>query len=162
MNRNHNTTTNQNNVAAFPRAPEAHQKSVEIQDLAAIFGEPIGTYTRQQAIDDGFLIDVSHTAKEAGIRFPVAITSTAWADCVEWTDADSKRQTYQDESGRLWDVLFMLGLAARRGGSEIRYQFYRVPRGGRGTRPRLTKLKAICGPGDDFQPVITVMTTDEE
>jgi hypothetical protein len=69
-------------------------------DLTEIFGEPIHPYTRAQAIDDGYLIDVSETAREAGFRLPVAITRSTWADCIEWTDADSKRQTYQDEAGR--------------------------------------------------------------
>jgi len=130
--------------------------------LDPIFGEVISTYTREQAIEDGFLIDVSEVAREAGIRFPVAITRTAWADCVEWAEADSKRQTYQDEAGRLWDVLWMAKLAARRGGSEIHFQLYRIPRGGRGQRPRLTTLKAICGPGDQGEPVITIMLPGED
>lgn len=133
-----------------------------LQPLDAIFGEPVHTYTRQQAVDDGYLIDVSVMAREAGITFPVAITQTAWADCVEWTEADCRRQCHQDEAGRLWDVLWMLSRAARRGGSELRYQLYRVPRGGRGIRPRLTALKAICGPGDQGEPVITIMHTDED
>ena len=55
-----------------------------------------------------------------------------------------------------------LKLAARRGGSEIRYQLYRVPRGGRGVKPRLTMLKAICGPGDQGEPVITIMLPGED
>ena len=131
-------------------------------DLAEIFGEVISSYTRTQAIDDGMLIDVSRNAQEAGFSFPVALTRAAWSDCVEWSEADSKRQTHQDESGRLWDVLWMASRAARRGGQEIRFQLYRVPRGGRGTRPRLVTLKAICGPGDDGEPVITIMSPPED
>ena len=130
-------------------------------DLAEIFGEVISSYTRTQAIDDGMLVDVSHVAREAGFSFPVALTRAAWSDCVEWSEADSKRQTYQDESGRLWDVLWMASRAARRGGQEIRFQLYRVPRGGRGMRPRLVTLKAVCGPGDEGEPVITIMLPTE-
>lgn len=143
-----------------PKLTTAHAQA--LQPLDEVFGKPIHTYTRQQAIDDGHLIDVSGMAREAGITFPVAITRTAWADCVEWGEADSKRQCHQDEGGRLWDVLWMLSRAARRGGSEIRYQLYRVPRGGRGIRPRLTALKAICGPGDQGEPVITIMLPEED
>ena len=131
-------------------------------DLAEIFGEVISSYTRTQAIDDGMLIDVSRNAQEAGFSFPVALTRAAWSDCVEWSEADSKRQTHQDESGRLWDVLWMASRAARRGGQEIRFQLYRVPRGGRGMRPRLVTLKAICGPGDEGEPVITIMLPLED
>ena len=80
-------------------------------NLADLFGEPISTYSRQQAVDDEVLIDVTHTATEAGFRIAVAITAAAWADCVEWTDIDNDRQTYQDQAGRLWDVLWMAGQA---------------------------------------------------
>ncbi len=60
--------------------------------MREIFGEPIHTYTRAQAIEDGQLIDVSTTAREAGIVWPVALTSAAWADCVAWTDETEKRK----------------------------------------------------------------------
>lgn len=136
--------------------------SDEPYSLSDMFGEPISKYSRLQAIDDGALIDVSGTAREAGFVFPVALTRAAWEDCVAWSDEDSRRQTYQDESGRLWDALHMASLSARRGGQEIRYQLYRVPRGGKGAKPRLTALKAICGPDDDGQPCITIMLPDED
>lgn len=131
-------------------------------NLAEVFGETIYTYTRTQAIEDGVLVEVSETAREAGFRIPVAMSRGAWENCVAWSEADSKRQTYQDEAGRLWDVLWMCSLAARRGGQEIRFQLYRVPRGGRAIRPRLTVLKAVCGPGDQGEPVITIMLPSED
>lgn len=144
------------------------QTQTLFQEVSAImretFGEPIHTYTREQAIDDGVLVDVTETAAEAGFRIPVAVTRAAWADCVEWGDVDSKRQTHQDEAGRLWDVLFMAMNAARRGGGRqsLQFQFYRVPRGGRGTRPRLVELVASIGPGDLGEPVITIMLPGED
>ena len=70
------------------------------------FGKVVSVYTRAQALADGVLIDAGAMAREAGFRWPVAITAGAWSDCVTWSDADSQRQTHQDESGRLWDVLF--------------------------------------------------------
>lgn len=132
--------------------------------LVAFFGEPISVYTRAQAIEDGVLVDVSATAREAGIKFPVAMTAEAWSDCVAWSSADNKRKGIaNDEAGRLWDVCFMLARAARRAnGSLIMFQLYRVPRSGRAARPRLVTLKAICGPGDDAAPVITVMRPDQD
>ena len=50
-----------------------------------------------------------------GGRFQVASGTTAavWSDCVAWSDADSEAQVYQDQSGRLWDVLFMSAYAIR-------------------------------------------------
>ena len=44
----------------------------------------------------------------------------------------------------------------------IVFLFYAVPRGGRGTRPRLTTLKCMCGPGDDAEPVLTILTLTED
>jgi hypothetical protein len=37
-------------------------------------------YTRFDAIADGALIDVSAVAREAGIRFPVALTRAVWEE----------------------------------------------------------------------------------
>ncbi len=149
---NHPTT---NDAGSSPCTPEAHQRSG--------FGEAICTYTRAQAIEDGVLVDATETAREAGFRYPVAMTRAAWEDCVSWGDDDSKRQTYQDEAGRLWDVLWMASVAARRNsGAELRFQLYRVPRGGRGVKPRLVVLQMHCGPGDEGEPVITISMLGED
>lgn len=131
-----------------------------VKDMVEIFGEAISTYTRTQAIDDGVLVDVSHMSREAGFLWPVAMTRAAWEDCVAWGEADSKRQTYQDERGRLWDVLWMGGQAARYG--RDRFQLYRIPRGGRGTQARLVALKMHVGPGDEGELVITIMLPGED
>lgn len=140
------------------------QTQAHTPDLIELFGEPISTYTRAQALDDGMLVDVTEMAREAGFRLPVALTRAAFEDCVTWTDEDSKRQTYQDERGRLWDVLWMASIAARRnaGGDCCRFQLYRVPRGGRGVRPRLVTLEMHIGGGDDGEPVITIMQHGED
>jgi hypothetical protein len=159
-----NTMTTTNDAGRCPTPRKLTKEQEGTADLVEIFGEPFSTYTRQQAIDDGFLVDVSDMAREAGFRVPVAMTRTAWADCVEWSEADSKRQTYQDEAGRLWDVLWMTWLAARRAREDgvVRVGLYRVPRGGRGVRPRMAFLKAVIGPGDACEPVITIMLPDED
>ncbi len=62
----------------------------------------IHRYTRADAIRDGVLIDVSAVAREAGIRYPVALTRAVWERCV----AVPPGVLCQDETGRLWDVLF--------------------------------------------------------
>jgi hypothetical protein len=59
---------------------------------------------------DGVLVDVSVTAREAGLRWPVALTGAVWERCV----AVPPGVVYQDEAGRLWDVCWMLACAARR------------------------------------------------
>ncbi|MDH5181131.1 MAG: hypothetical protein OEZ39_14155 [Gammaproteobacteria bacterium] len=131
---------------------------------ADLFGEIIYSYTRAQAIEDGMLVDVSDTACEAGFLWPVAVTSAVWDDCVAWSKDDNKRkEVYQDEAGRLWDVIWMAFDAIRRssGGTQLVYQLYRVPRNGKGIKARLTTLKLVIGPGDDGEPVVTIMLPQE-
>jgi hypothetical protein len=136
-------------------------------DLDAIFDEALAFihgYTRAQALADGVLVDVTETAREAGFRIPVAITAAAWSKTVQWSEVDSERQTHQDEAGRLWDVLWMSYVAARRasGGCRVSVPLQVVPRGGRGRRPRSTALHMVIGPGDEGEPVITLMNPDED
>jgi hypothetical protein len=125
--------------------------------------DPIYSYSRAQAIEDGVLVDVSELAREAGFAVPVALTAAVWADCVEWDEADTRRQVPQDEAGRLWDVLWMGYLAMRRArGSELLFSLYRVPRGGRGRTPRPVALRMTIGPGDSFEPLVMVMMRNED
>ncbi len=138
----------------------SHDRSTE-----SFFGDVISTYTRAQAIEDGVLIDAGNIAQEAGFQWPVAVTSAAWADCVAWSEDDSDKQVHQDESGRLWDVLFMASHAVRTrsgSGDRLLFQLYRVPRDGRSTQAELTTLKLIVGLGDQGEPVITVLLPDED
>lgn len=127
----------------------------------------IFTYTRAQALADGVLIDVSDTAREAGFKIPVALTSAVFEDCVRWTDADIQRRGVQDEAGRLWDVLFMASMAARRPDSRDRssigYELVQIPRFATpSTEPIPVHLKMIIGPGDDGEPVLTILLPHED
>jgi hypothetical protein len=138
------------------------------------FGPALSAYTRAQAIEDGLLIDVSHTAREAGIVWPVAMTCAAWADCVAWDDATETRKGYtgQSESGRLWDVCWLLsrvllraarqGLTAASPAHPMYVELLRIPREGRGVKPRLVHLKFTTGPNDNGRPCITVMMPGED
>ena len=124
------------------------------------FGEVIYAYTLKQAIADGFQVDVSTIAKEAGIRFPVFITRTAFDAYVTVPPNVSG----QDEAGRLWDVVWMLLFAilkAQPGQTRLPFALY-VRNDNRA--PRLVKLVAMCGALDidDPQPAITIMLPDED
>ena len=135
------------------------------QSAESFFGDIISTYTRAQAIEDGVLIDVSSIAKESGFEWPVSMTAGAWADCVVWSDTDSQTQVYQDQSGRLYDVIFMAFQAiclSREAGDRLLFRLYRVPRDGHSMDAELTTLKLIVGPGDSGEPVITIMLVDED
>jgi hypothetical protein len=59
-------------------------------------------------------------------------------------------------------VLFLLRLAAGRsdGGPELRFAVH-VRNDNREGTPQLVRLKAVCGPGDQGEPVVTVMLPEE-
>ena len=116
----------------------------------------IDSYSRADAIEDGVMIDASEMAKEAGLKFPVAITATVWDKYVEVPEGVEG----QDEQGRLWDLLNMLLFAIKRGceGSELLFTVL-VNNDG---EPKPIQLKSICGPGDDADPVITIMLPNED
>ena len=119
-----------------------------------LFGEVIYTYTRAHAVADGSHVDVSKTAQETGIRFPVFLTRAVY-DAYVTVPPDVAGQ---DEAGRLFDIVWMLRFAIRKshsGKSRLPLALY-VRNDNR--RPRLVKLIAICGPldFDDPQPAITV------
>ena len=135
------------------------------QSAESFFGNVISTYTRVQAIEDGVLIDPGAMAKEASFKWPVALTANAWADCVAWNDTDSQQQVHQDQSGRLWDVLYMASHAIRTSkdsGDRLMFQLYRVPRDGHSTEAVLVTLKLIVGPGDTGEPVVTILLPNED
>jgi hypothetical protein len=118
------------------------------------------SYTRADAIRDGFLVDVSATAREAGIRWPVALTRAVWERCVSIPPG----VICQDEAGRLWDVLWLLRWAIRGtgcGAREVRFGVH-VRNDNRERTPPLVRLKAVCGPGDDGAPIVTVMHPEED
>lgn len=121
--------------------------------------EIIFSYTRAEAIADGVLVDVSEMAREAGFKFPVALTRAVYGQYVEVPAGVSG----QDEQGRLWDILNMLRFAAAqsKGESEILFKLYVFVRGD-DRKLRLVSLKSVCGPDDDAAPCITVMMPDED
>ena len=151
----------------------ADQNINPTEALAAVFGEPnqvadgitafgpvIYAYTRKQAVADGVQVDVTKTAQEAGIKFPMFLTRAAY-DAYVTVPPDV---TGQDEAGRLWDVVWMTRFAilrARPGVDRIPVALY-VRNNNRASR--LVKLVAQCGPldMDDPQPAITVMMPDED
>jgi hypothetical protein len=116
----------------------------------------IYSYSRRQAIEDGVLIDVTKMAKEAGFRYPVALTYAAWHQCVRVNPCNK----CQDESGRLWDLLNCLRIAARsESGSYLKFSvLVKQP----DNKMLLVQLKSICGPGDNYEPVVTIMLPNED
>ena len=137
----------------------------EPSSLVDLFGSVIDSYTRAQALADGVLVEADPAlVAETGILLPVALTAAAWADCVAWDTADDQRKnTLQDETGRLWDVLFMASrvMIASPGERRQTIELYRVKREGSGHRPRKVALVVEIGPGDEGEPVLTIMLPHE-
>ena len=144
----------------------------QIADGITAFGDVVYSYTRAQAVADGVQVEVTKTAQEAGIRFPMFLTRTVYDAYVTVPPG----VTAQDEAGRLWDIVWMTRFAilrAKPGVDRIPVALYvrnepdacpvgcakRYPTGA-----KLIKLIATCGPLDldDPQPAITVMMPDED
>lgn len=123
------------------------------------FGEVICSYSRADAHDEGVLIQLSpQLTKEIGIKFPVSVTRAVHERCIEVTPCAEKM--CNDLSGRTWDVLWMLSQAMRKArGSELTFEVYAIYKRNSAS---LHKLKAVCGPGDNGEPVLTVMLPNED
>lgn len=159
-------------------ATTTHQKrkTNEQQARSTVFDHAsiVLSYARAEAIADGVLVDCSDLAREAGWKIPVAMTSAVWEDCVHWTPEDSSRKRcLQDEPGRMWDVVWMAMVAARRHVQLCQVKasldlgrcamvVYRVPRGGTSIEPECVELKIIIDGGDTGQPVATILETLED
>ncbi len=129
--------------------------------MKELFGDVIHVYTRTQAIEDGVLIDVTQTAREAGIRFPVALTAAVWQEYV--VPDEALKNHGQSTEGRLWDVLWMFRFSAGLSSEAvICYQVFFTMLVNQTPEQRLVTLKAVCGPGDHGEPVITIMKSDED
>ena len=139
----------------------------------SIFGEVIYAYTRAQAIDDGVLVDVTKTASEAGFKWPTAMTRAVYDRYVE---VPPELTGQQDIQGRLWDIAYMLWVTVRtnkingdrgefnllvRFPSSMEWQSNESPHA-EGGGLRLVTLKSISGPGDNGEPVITIMLPFED
>jgi hypothetical protein len=125
---------------------------------ANVFGRVIYAYTRAQALADGALVAVSSTAREAGFTVPTAITRGVHA----LVEAEGST-TGQATAGRLWDVLFMARFAARLAGaaSQLTFEVFFAPRTAE-ERGRYVDLVLHIGPGDEGEPVITIMLPGED
>lgn len=122
-------------------------------------GELIYAYTRAQALEDGMLVAApADLAREAGITVHVALTAGAYAEAVH---VPPELQGSQDVTGRLWDVFTMLRHAIKQsGGDGDRVDFQVLVYDG--TRHTPVDLYALIGPGDDGEPVMTMMLEGED
>ena len=126
------------------------------------FGEVIACYARKQAIEDELLVDVSKLAREAGFRCPTVVTRSVFERYVRVPD----KAYWQDEDGRLWDILWMLRNKIRclkpADCSRVRELTFGLYVQQNENPPEPVTLKAVTGPGDDGELVLTIMLPGED
>ncbi len=135
----------------------------------------LSVYSRQQAIEDGVLVDCTQDTfdelnRQAGLKFDVAMTAEAFDRYVAISD---ELRGPQDINGRYWDIVWMFRYAARRAPDkdELLFQFDCIPNGdgyqsnekkGMSSAHRRVTLKAACGSGDRGEPCLTFMLPDQD
>lgn len=141
---------------------------MELQDWKII-----ASYTRADAVNDGVQVAIPREiTREAGIKFPVYMTQRVYSKYV----LVPKGMDYQNEDGRLWDILYMFAMSARKSNSSVlMFEFVchlpdnedwtiyeRICEGNH--LLRLVTLKAVIGPLDidDSNPAITILLLDED
>ena len=109
------------------------------------------------------LVPAGAEAAEAGFVMPVSLTCAAWAECVAWSDEDSRRQLVQSERARLERLLemsahaFSLCAVPSEG---ILFPVFRVPRDGHSTEFLETTLRAVLVT-DRGEPLVVIMLRHE-
>jgi hypothetical protein len=117
-----------------------------------LFGEPIYSYSRAQAIEDGVLVDLSQVdSVRQHWKHPFACTSTVWAIIEE-----ALTKPGQDVSGICHDVSHLAKLALRSTKQTDLIHFAVIIAG------KKHALKLHIGPGDTPEPVLTLMLPDED
>ena len=128
------------------------------------FGPLIFSYSRADALRDGVLVDVSELAREAGIKYPLAVTAGVLHVLAPWAGNPagdvSKPEpgqplygTGQSFTGRAWDLLMILRLEMRRapaGADRVDFAPLFLRDDGV-TAPQA--MYAVVGPGGDAEPV---------
>jgi len=122
------------------------------------FGPVIYAYSRAQAIEDGVLVDVTVTAKEVSFRWPVVITA-ALHDRL--TPSQHDERLGQDYDARLWDVLWVAAYTAKLsdpGTDTVTFAVVLQEVEAKTGQPVNVdiRLRSVCGPGDEGEPVVTI------
>lgn len=121
-----------------------------------VFGDHIYEYGRQQAIADGVLVDLTHLPlTREHFKYPVACSSRIWSIILDAVGDDAASN---DLDGILHDIYWMA-----KGGKEIdaSEHVFRVSIHKDGELQDF-HMRLKCGPGDQLEPVLTLMLIDED
>jgi len=132
------------------------ENNQEKDSMEEVFGNVIYAYTRKQAIEDGVLVDVSKTAREAGFLWPFAMTAEVWG----LIEQIPKKYSHEDIAGRLWDVLMVARASIRSAQRQQDLIFFEVIL--HQDHQDKVRLKMLSGPGDRGEPVLTLMLPNQD
>ena len=125
-----------------------------------LFGPVIYSYSREQAIEDGVLVDLMQDkmteVARSHYKFPIAATAEVFAIMEK---AVNNKRHMNDFAGVLHDMLWM-SRTFKRQVSETTVIF-RVKIVGAGRRS-VYDFKMVCGPSDDGSPCMTIMLPDQD
>jgi hypothetical protein len=130
--------------------------------MSELFGNVIFSYSRAQALDDGVLINLSHEARQAGFSIPFAITRAVYEAFVGNDPEDPDRTP----EGRTLEIAVETCEAVRNADAYQRSCNSLVfnaclSRLGSKVHENV-KLKLLIGPGDQGEPVATLMFPFED
>jgi hypothetical protein len=119
----------------------------------------IYSYTRAQAIANGVLIDVTEQAKATGFKLPTVVTENLYHHYIEPPAVLTGEG--QSVTGRLHDLLTLALFAARRAVNSDRVNFkvsFLMSPG----HSETVEVIAHIGPGDNAEPVLTIMLPEDD
>ena len=120
----------------------------------------IYSYTRAQAIEDGVLIDITADAQAHGFKVHTVITDNLYRQYVE-VPTGLDRSFGQSRAGRIHDLLALALFAARSSKGTDRVYFKVSFLMGPG-RSETVDIIAHIGPGDNAEPVLTLMLPEHD
>jgi len=117
------------------------------------------SYSREQAIADGVLVDVTEAAKAIGFKLHTVVTDHLFHGYVE-VPAGLEGEG-QSVAGRLHDLMVLALFAARKAMNTDRVTFkvdFLMEPG----RKETVEVVAHIGPGDHGEPVLTIMLPEDD
>ena len=119
-------------------------------------------YTRQKALDDGVLVDVSDFVSDFGFIVPVAVTATLFNGFI--LPSAKLVEAGQTSESRMIDllVILLLKIMARPHTDRIIFNVSFDVQVGEGIEPRLVQVIAAIGPDDAGAPVLTIMLPEDD
>jgi hypothetical protein len=118
----------------------------------------IFTYSRAEALQEGVLVDLNQwvSVNESGYKCPAACTAAVFAIIER---AVNNKRYLNDYKGVIADILWMSIVMP-----EAKWEtgrLFKVIITGAGPKAIYT-LKVECGPGDEGEPVVTIMLPEED